>query len=209
MRSPGAASGGQPSSSFWQIQGCPASSRSCSPGFSRIVWIGSKLELEVQDTLENRGVAAIGPAELQAHVPAHRTEFELDGRSEGMLLVVRRRKASERPKISERLETQPDRRAGKPVEPVLIAEPHARGVVEHPFPDRVQPDHEVLAPFFQKELPLDFVPMLVLTSWECVLDVQGDRGPGIPLVEEPVDCLEPILDERELLAAALHGLFEV
>src|SRR5437867_391817 len=88
----------------------------------------------------------------------------------------------QRPKIAERLETQPDRRAGKPVEPVLIAEPHARGVVEHPFPDRVQPDHEVLAPFFQKELPLDFVPMLVLPSWEGVLDVQGDRGPGIPLV---------------------------
>src|SRR6058998_4340032 len=51
--------------------------------------------------------------------------------------------------------------------------------------------------------------MLVLTSWELVLDVQGDRGPGIPLVEEPVDALEPVLDERELLAAALHGLFEI
>src|SRR2546428_13816016 len=101
MRSPGAASGGQPSSSFWQIQGCPASSRSCSPGFSRIVWIGSKLELEAQDTLENRGVAAIGPAELKAHSLAHRTEFELDGRSEGLCLIVRRRIVSEWHKISE------------------------------------------------------------------------------------------------------------
>src|SRR5437899_10703895 len=51
--------------------------------------------------------------------------------------------------------------------------------------------------------------MLVLSSWEGVLDVQGGRGPGIPLVEEPVDALEPVLDERELLAATLHGLFEV
>src|SRR5439155_26909249 len=51
--------------------------------------------------------------------------------------------------------------------------------------------------------------MLVLSSWEGVLDVQGGRGPGIPLVEEPVDALEPVLDERELLAATLRGLFEI
>src|SRR5256712_9188990 len=184
MRSPGAASGGQPSSSFWQIQGCPASSRSCSPGFSRIVWIGSKLELEVQDTLENRGVAAIGPAELQAQVPAHASEFELDGWPEGMLLVVRRRKASERSKIAERLETQPDRGAGKPVEPVLIAEPHARGVVEHPLPDRVQPDHEVLDAAFQQELPFDLVIVLETPLWDLVLQVQRGGRPEALSIQE-------------------------
>src|SRR2546430_1381556 len=51
--------------------------------------------------------------------------------------------------------------------------------------------------------------MLVLPSWERILDVQADRRPGIPLLEEPVDALEAVLDEREMLAAVLHRLFEV
>src|SRR2546428_7779619 len=167
------------------------------------------LEFKVHDALEDDVVARVGPPELHSQVPAYVAEFELDGRAPGMGLEVRCRKAADRPEVAEPFDAQPDRWFGKPVEPVLIAKPHARGVVELPLPDGIQPDHKVFYAAFQQELPFHLVPMRVLSPWERVLDVQGDRGPNVGLVKDPVDGFEPVLYERELLAAALCGLLEV
>src|SRR3989442_1720675 len=71
------------------------------------------LEFKVHDALEDDVVARVGPPELHSQVPAYVAEFELDGRPDGMLLVVLGRKASERSQGAECLDAQPVRWFGK------------------------------------------------------------------------------------------------
>src|SRR5436309_12971821 len=95
------------------------------------------LEFKVHDALEDDVVPRVGPPELHSQVPAYVAEFELDGRAPGMGLEVRCRKAADRPEVAEPFDAQPDRSVSKPVEPVLLAKPHARGLGELALPDRL------------------------------------------------------------------------